>query len=547
MKKRDIFFTSIVLMLILIVKSYAFDNVSYRLKGMGTELNWIIDDEYTDIFQNPASINVLSQNWLLTNFSNLNSGGSILLGGFYKLKNWNVGLIADYLSVRNWSTYPYNASITRYSYPYPYESEIVRQERRKDGKNPVGVWQTDYDNDTPDPDDDYRVIEERDGLKINEYGNDLNLSIVLGRKNFGLSYHLKNSVFEDPPILKNGFNRRTLIELGNNAAKEAFSSVQEEINECKNETIEHNLIVGFKGKIKENLKFDLVTSFVYTIYADNNEYKKEEKADYDPDMDGILYGRRIYKYAFQSYNVFKSKYTGYGFQIAGRIAKRVNKKFQWVLFEKLCYQTLSDNDFVKSIDLQEIRLASDERYEIYNKINLSSSGDIQIDKRYSITGIGAVMEPLNNLQIGFGAKWYYDFEKIIYDLLNGEVSDFGEYDEEEKMTINRIVFPFGFEYRLSDKFVMRLGVETNIYSEEITSKVQGKDIFYRDQQYLNVSSTNVKSSFNSMVFYGFGYNISDNIHMDFSGRYKYGNGFYPSYYRSYVSLSSFELSVVITF
>lgn len=71
---------SLVLVLVLMMPSggfaqnLLFSDISLRLQGLGTGFAGVIEDEYTDLFLNPANINKIDGNRLYTNLSNIQEG-----------------------------------------------------------------------------------------------------------------------------------------------------------------------------------------------------------------------------------------------------------------------------------------------------------------------------------------------------------------------------------------------------------------------------------------------------------------------------------------
>ena len=97
----------------------AFERNSFRLRGMGTGLSWMVDDSFSDIFNNPATMVELKGMSLYTNLSNIEdqgntsflSGqdpnridptGTLLLGGHWvnEEQSWGVGLFVEWGNIR---------------------------------------------------------------------------------------------------------------------------------------------------------------------------------------------------------------------------------------------------------------------------------------------------------------------------------------------------------------------------------------------------------------------------------------------------------------
>jgi hypothetical protein len=61
---------------VLMPTAEAFERSSFRLRGMGTGLSWLVDDPFTDLFNNPATLVEQQGLSLYTNLSNIDDHGS---------------------------------------------------------------------------------------------------------------------------------------------------------------------------------------------------------------------------------------------------------------------------------------------------------------------------------------------------------------------------------------------------------------------------------------------------------------------------------------
>ena len=66
----------LVCLCVLLPTAEAFERSSFRLRGMGTGLSWIVDDPFTDMFNNPATLVEQQGLSLYTNLSNIDDHGS---------------------------------------------------------------------------------------------------------------------------------------------------------------------------------------------------------------------------------------------------------------------------------------------------------------------------------------------------------------------------------------------------------------------------------------------------------------------------------------
>ena len=546
MSKKTILFITIASILLMLQTVYAYEEESFRLKSFGTELKWIMDDEYTDIFLNPAAINVLTSNRMLTNYSNMNSSNSLLVGAFRKVKDWKIGVILEGSEEKDWHTFPYEMRTTIFNnyyqfdwYQYSYYSNV--------NTNNEGIWITDHDNGTTTTDDDYQIIEEKQGLVYDNYEEDFNLNILLGKGNYGFSYHIYrssnwNSLLSSNLKLKenmqNAYHSYILTEVGDNSPVEAINAVQQEINDYSNEITKHDVTFGWNKTLNERIELDIVAGSNYTIENEDIESVKEKQIDYDPDNDGILYPSptkypEYDRYSYQALETFKDKLSGLGYQFDTRLTIRKKKGKSIKIFCRTNYQTLSADNYEESFKEQEMMTAFDEDDQFDSSYYISRSGEKNTKFMTFIFGFGGTKKPLKDLEMGIGAKYSYNYNKITYDLVTGEGAS---YFKEETTILNRIVLPIGFEYLLKNRFAIRWGIDVSIWSEEITSKIKGDEITNGDLQYLDVSSKNVDEDLDTTYSYGFGYSLSDKIQIDLVGRYN-----------SSISLSSYDLSLILKY
>jgi hypothetical protein len=118
-KQRYLVGLLVLLALLWSASAGAFERNSFRLRGMGTGLSWMVDDSFTDIFNNPATMVELKGLSIYTNLSNIEdqgntsflSGqdatridptGTLLLGGHWvnEEQSWGVGLFVEWGDIR---------------------------------------------------------------------------------------------------------------------------------------------------------------------------------------------------------------------------------------------------------------------------------------------------------------------------------------------------------------------------------------------------------------------------------------------------------------
>lgn len=521
------------LMFFFIGNVFGFDDTSFRLKSMGSELKWIITDEYTDVFQNPASINDLSSNWLFTNLSNqtgnlhqfLNYGnnnyqgssGSYLLGGFRQLLNWKVGLIFDYWKDKRWNSKGYEMN-TNFS-----ENYYFSWNNHGDGE---GTWITDYNNGTETKSDDYRVIEEKHGTEYDADNSGLNFKFILGKKIFGLGYEFSQYASNHPFGSNNpqyAFHSYTLMEVGTNSPKEAVTAIQKEVNEYTNETFIHTFSLGAKKDLNSDVKLDAVGSLVYVSEKNNYESRRKKQIDFDPDNDGVSfesypYYRRYYdQYSYQGLSTYKGNLSGWGYQFDGRCSKRLSDIICLKLIGQLDYLPLKTDHYLEQSTTQESMTAFTQGNEFSDSYEMKRFGTLKEHNFSSLVGFGGSFQPSPELLWGFGIKWYHNFNESIYDLLSHNDANNNIYKQESKIRLNLIALPIGFEYRLKEKYAFRLGANTYFYSWKTTKAFTGSEESDSYTQEQNIKSAYLNSYNTTSYSYGFGYEVNKNMHLDIAG------------------------------
>ncbi|MEA3446638.1 MAG: hypothetical protein U9R19_18125 [Bacteroidota bacterium] len=507
------------------------DSCSMRIKSLGVELKWIVDDEYTDIFHNPASINALSSNWLITNLSNqagnnhqfLNyeenayqaGSGSYLFGSFYSLSDWNLGFVGNYWKDKRWESKALGMH-TGFSYGYDFNWYY-------DFGNEEGFWVTDYNNETETLSDDWRVTEERYGANYYADGAGLDLTFIVGRKNLGLTYRFVRSASNSPlEYLHYAYHSYNLMEVGSNAPIESVSALQEETNEYKNENTGHHLSLGWTKKLGEKTNIDFVASLNVLSSQNSNESKREKLIDYDPDNDNISHGEYWNNYGYDQYHYqglqsYNSNLAGLGYGFDARISKTVSSSFQWKMLGGIHYRS-ENSDSYKSIMKEEQSMTSFiSGNEFDNSVDTGLSGEQEQNCFRSLAGAGAVFNPQENFLIAFGLKWYHYNTEIIYDLDANINDDNQNFDDETINRLDRVSLPFGCEYIVKEKYAFRLGVNTNFYSGENTTSQNGIVISDLFTQNSDITTTTYNKHNLTYYSYGFGYKLNKNIDIDFTG------------------------------
>jgi hypothetical protein len=546
----------VVLMLVLMTmwgNAAGFEENSFRLRSIGTELQWIVDDEYSDTQMNPASINQIQSNWIITNFSNLGNGdhrfldygnnsyigssGRFLLGGFRRISDWTVGCVGDYWCDRQWAS----------SGPQ-MRTDFARNPRfywYTDGVPEEGTWVTKYDNGTESPSDDFRVTEVTQGTRYNADQSGIRFKLIFGRDQFGLSYDFTRKVSGVPGGVAGryrqyAFHSYDLMEQGTNSAKEAVRAVQEEVNQYESATDLHVVSFGVTRDLDRVSSIDVVARVMYESRADNSQSRRKKSIDYDPDDDGIPYEdpytpQHYNQYKYQGFEVFDADLSALGYGLDGRYTRIVEDGVRLRLLGRLHYQPLRTDEYEERSTTQEMMIAFPDGTDFENASDVRRYGDKELNSFSSLAGAGAMLQPVDGLTMGFAVKWYYDFTEAVYDLISDDGISTHDYKRQVETRKHRLALPLGIEYVLGRKYAVRLGVNTDFLARKtkisFTGPEEGYD-YVREKDVTSISHTSLNETSYS---YGLGYEINHNFHLDATG------------ITDLVDVGSLFLSLVITY
>ena len=530
-----------------------FEETSFRLRSIGTELQWIVDDEYSDTQINPASINQLQSNWIITNFSNLGDqehrfldydnnsytgrSGRLLFGGFRKISDWTVGCIADYWRDRQWGT---SAGQMR--------TDFARNPQfywTGSGESEEGTWITEYDNGTESPSDDFRVTEVRQGAKYTVGQSGLRLKLIFGRDRFGMSYDFTRKVSDVPGGVAGRYREYAshsydLMEEGINSAQEAVRAVQEEVNSYESATDFHVISFGLTRDLVEVSSVDVVARVINESRADNSESRKKKSIDYDPDDDGISYEEpysdyRYNQYKYQGLEIYDADLSALGYGLDGRYTRIIEDGFRLRFLGNVHYQPLRTDEYDERVTTQEMMIAFPGGTGFENASSLRLYGDKELNTFSSLAGAGAMLQPIDGLTVGFAAKWYYLFEEAVYDLISDDGSSQHPYKRQVEMRKHRLALPLGIEYVIRTRYAVRLGVNTDFLARKSKISFTGFEEGYNYVREKDVTTTSHTSWNETSYSYGLGYEINDNFHLDVTG------------ITDLVDVGSLFLSLVITY
>lgn len=505
-----------------------FDQTSFRIRSMGDELQWFVDDEYTDVLRNPAALGDLSENWVLTNFSNLSDGehtpldydgnsytgdsGSYLIGSFHEFGDWTAGLIADYWKTDAWenSTHSMSTSFSDY-YQFNWGSPRGVEE---------GTWITDHDNGTETTSDDYRVIETRNGTR-NRESSGLDMTLLLGTDGRGFRYDLSRT--EVPSYyLGNRSHTYNLLEVGSNSAYEAVHAVQEEATSSDIIRTRHVLSYGMTRDLGDDGELDVVVGLVYAIDEYEVETRWKKQIDYDPDDDGVshdssYYSRDYNQYQYQAKSAHSGTSNGPGYEVSARYTRELTDDLRLRGMGEIRYIGMESDDYRDEYVSQEVMTAFEDGTGFENQTATESSGTRNDNEFGAVAAIGGALTPTKDITVGFGVKWYYDYSEALFDLMLEDDDRTGEYKKENRTTSHRLCLPVGLEYRFARRYAVRLGVNTSFYSQEYETAATGLDPENSDTQLLDVTSTKFESWNTTEYSYGFGWNLTDSLHLDMTG------------------------------
>jgi hypothetical protein len=520
------------------------DSTSLRIKAMGTELKWIVDDEYTDVMHNPAAINNISSNRIiasvnnqaglkshyLKNFDNMDyhtNCGTSTFGGLFKFSGLYFGIGANYGINKTWDDKARTMS-TSFSMHEGLGWTATSQD--------IGATIVDMDNGTQQLDDDWRIYEETRGLRYYEDITQKGLFLTLGFKNLGFSYRFLNSETTSPTSdLQYASHTYNLITIGHNSPAEPINAYQNEINEYGSKSIQHIFSFGTIMKIGEKSKIDLVAG--YGVFSDdfNLASRKNKEIDFDPDNDGNPYmepessnKRDYYSYQQNSDNIQELK--GQDIRLETKYTFLLNKALRFSLWGGIFKNKSNEGKYKMQYKSQE--LFTDFKWGTVTDelIHIASTGDKETKQYSYYYGIGAVSTPMPNLIIGAAIKKYISNSKIDYSVHstnNGVSSYFTTNDEIER---KNLVIPIGLEYSFDNKLDMRLGICTYFYSYEKTIESTYLTLIANGWNNLDFLPSESDEYTISYFSFGLGYKLFNNIKIDITGIQEI-NGF-TNYYLS---------------
>ncbi len=527
--------TVLLICLLMAVETSAFDKTSFRLQSMGAELRGIVDDEYTDLLNNPAYMNVLSKNWIITNLSNYSGGnhqffnynnnnyeggsGAFLLGHFYNYNDMWIGFIGEYWRDKRWKTRSLNMDY--YLDPYFDWGGDTEFE---------GTWIEDHEQGN----NAYRTIDTKKGTEYRADDQGVNLNAIFNINNFGINYEFNHTKYNAPlyvysyndyytgqlitveiPFQSYAYHKYEVFEVGSTSNQEALIAIQEEANEFHNEIYRHTITFGWKSDTSNTYQYDVKAGFIYGINSNNSEIRRMKTIDYDPDNDNnSAYWNNYDTYEYQNHSQEDGDLKGLGYIASARLKKRISDDAYIRVMGNLYYQPLSTDDYKTSFNTVNNLQSLGGVNPISNTYDWQTNGSREFNTFNSMLGIGSVFNPVEDLTIGCGLKWKYLYNESISDFEQISSSQtVNEPKDESSFKQNQILFPLGMEYLYKSAYAFRIGVNTYFNSQKFTyASTTSMEGYYSD-----ISKTEFQSINRTIYSYGFGYIPSENIQIDITG------------------------------
>ncbi|MFZ0389018.1 MAG: hypothetical protein WAN36_01055 [Calditrichia bacterium] len=485
---------------------FCFSNESFRLRGIGQELRWIVNDRYTNIFINPAELNLINKNHLFTNLSNLsgsprrildpdqiyqNESGAFLIGTFYRMRSFNLGVMAEIWKDRQWATGTYRM-------PYPFSDYHFNWTAYS---NQEGSWLQETDNGT--------VENIQHGHSINSDGQGINFQFLFSRKSFGLAYQLIYSRPPDLPYHDDLYHYYKLTE-GGPQPIESIEAIQTEKNDPNSISQIHRLNAGFILPLKNNDSLDFTAGLSY--YRNNQEASgvKTKEINYDPDNDqNTPFSTNYYQYYLRDETKTDNRPAGLGIQTGIRYSKKLQKELTLRMTGMLSYQPAKDSDYSISNNFNEIMLDVNGNTLFSTHDSSTSEGTrTQRDLLGSVTA-GAAITPVPRVTAGLAIR--YEYERF------NRKDDLDQKKNEIVHRYHRLILPAGGEYRPTDKLALRLGTvsiwQAHRYENDVFEVGEPGSHLYK----VNAKGVNSRATMETRYSYGLGYRINSSLQFDFTG------------------------------
>jgi hypothetical protein len=489
MRQRSRSVGLVIILVLLPAMLLAVDEASFRIRSLGSELGWIVDDTYTDILANPGAILDLESSLLVTNLSNLarddrallgetqyeSEYGSYLVGGFLRRDDWRFGLLAEYWRDKSWQTRARRMSpdfSSNYQFNWWYSSDAE-----------VGTWITDHDANTETASDDYRTVERVVGTADVADREGIDLHVMVGVGSMALAYRLEHEtgpVAYQPDYESRYLHEYELMEVGAQSLYEAVYASQIETVDATGSQTLHRLSSALAFG-DEEAGLDVVLSLLYSDTEERYAHRQSKTIDFDPDNDGLphesyYYERFYHQYEYQRLDEYETNHSGPGFGLDARYSRVLSDVTTLRLVGRFEHLETTDDDFASRDAHLESMTVFDGGTAFDSESSRSLVGENERQTTRILGGVGAVFRPEPRLLIGAAVKWYRDHREDRIHATYEQDAGPEPYESDARWTTERLVLPVGIEYRVSDVLAARLGTVTTFLSDEREERRTGRDV-----------------------------------------------------------------------
>lgn len=532
--------------------SLAFDRTSFRIRSMGEDLSWIVEDEYTDLLRNPAYFADLNRTRVYTNFSNLMGRDQSFLG--YTEQGVDTIIYYDYWGDPKFIIYvpwakdqltsyegrdaPYllagffprigvlcdawldkSSGSTRYTMENPsYEYFLWVYDPHLE----EGTTVTYSDNDTPgDTTDDFKTINAHGGDIFSTDDGGWEFDLALGERlsasaAWGLGYHVVDSWhrgeasvtyepdqgFEYHYTKRDVFHRYEVEEVGSNSGQEAFQVSKNSNDQIEDGGTSQTITLGLLRGLSSGQSLDVVGKIILISKDIVHNDISTLFANYDPDGDGRRYRNRYFDSYYQNESeVRQGTFKGTAWGLSGRWSARAREIATVRLLGGISWSHLTSHNVKRAdCDLSVTTTGASVETTGFSVVG-SGRGD---EKHTSMdVGMGTEFQVTERVLLGTGCRLVKDEWKREYKLeyiAQNDSSYSGEEDESVSSTSIRL--PLGLEFELPRAFRARLGM-----SHSFTSWEEQRGTYRPDEKGGSHSggSRDISNLSRTVYSYGLGY------------------------------------------
>lgn len=411
---------------------YALENVSFRIKGLGSSLAGIVEDSYTDVLAYPARVSKWEKTTLMGKFG----GGDTFNFGLFR----KFGLIGETSVYRNLDE-SYNEDIYSYSYG------LVRKNTR--------LTESDYDNE----------IHNLMGL----IGKDLSNRISIG------SNYLYNQV-------KNSsvYDYRSTTEYINSNQKALYVYNSKSVNNSDEYSEGHEFAFGLLYLSESNKELDVSLKGALKYDKTTSTDKDYDLNDNDPDGDGKTYGGS--PIVTPNKDIYDSEKNGLR-RLKKKLGGGVQVRYSHQIGDFSALRVIVGGDY-QPFDIKGIEDFYREDTDIRGStttVTLRQSSSSIVGDRGEINSLGAIgIEKKFGEQILLGIALRWDGSFVTEDSTKVTVPDSSpQFKETDKLRTyqHELSLPIGIEltpFRAIDlKF--RLGAKGKFSWQSVKETIKNKD------------------------------------------------------------------------